>query len=136
MHELAICQDLLTQVSHIADEHGATRVDKIIAVIGPLSGVEILLLERAFSVARCGTVAADAVLETEPCDILVHCRQCDATSAATANNLTCRQCGDWRVDVTQGEEMLLRTVELSGINGNADDHHASATEAANGSEHV
>ncbi len=127
MHEFAICQDLLSQVSRIADERGATRVDRIVAIIGPLSGIEIPLLERAFSVARCGTVAADAVLEAEPCDILVHCRQCAATSGATAGNLTCRQCGDWRVDLKQGDEMLLRTVELSGITG---------TEAANGSEHV
>jgi len=127
MHELAICQDLLSQVSRIANERGATRVDRIVTVIGPLSGVEIPLLESAFSIARCGTVAADAILETEPCGILVQCRQCGATSETSAGNLTCRQCGDWRVDLKQGDEMLLRTVELSGI---------SDPETAGGSEHV
>jgi hydrogenase nickel incorporation protein HypA/HybF len=132
MHELAICQDVLAQVRRIADERGATRVDRIVVVIGPLAGVEIPLLERAFSIARGGTLAANAELDAEISDIVVRCRTCGITSNASIGKLTCNSCGDWRVDVQQGEEMLLKTVELSGIVGG----HLSAATTARSSEHV
>jgi Zn finger protein HypA/HybF involved in hydrogenase expression len=45
MHELAVCQSIVDQVSHIAAEHQSTFVEKIYLQIGPLSGVEPDLLE-------------------------------------------------------------------------------------------
>ena len=115
MHELALCQEMLSLVSRIAAERGATRVDRIVVIIGPLSGVEIPLLQRAFSVARAGTPAANAALEPEICGVRVRCRKCGVTSGASVSKLTCGRCGDWRVDLQQGDEMLLKTVELSGM---------------------
>lgn len=115
MHELAICQEMLSQVSNIAMEHGAAGVDRIIVVIGPLSGVEVPLLKRAFSIARAGTVAESAVLDCESSEIRVRCRGCGDITAATINKLTCGHCGDWQVEVQQGEEMLLKSLQLSGI---------------------
>ncbi|RLA28773.1 MAG: hydrogenase nickel incorporation protein HypA [Gammaproteobacteria bacterium] len=137
MHELAICQDVLSQVRHLADKRGASRVDRIVVIIGPLAGVEIPLLERAFSVARSGTIAANAVLDVESTDIVVQCRTCSVRSKASIGKLTCGSCGDWRVDVRQGEEMLLKTVELSV---NTDDQlpvdPASTTSTLRSSGHV
>ncbi len=115
MHELAICQEMLSLVSRIAAERGATRIDRIVVIIGPLSGVEVPLLQRAFSVARAGTPAANAALESEICGVRVRCRTCGVTSGASVSRLTCGRCGDWRVDLQQGDEMLLKTVELSGV---------------------
>ena len=71
MHELAICQAMLIQVEQIAAENGGASVEKIILLIGPLSGVEPPLLQRAFSVARCGTVAEAAALEIQTAAIQV-----------------------------------------------------------------
>lgn len=115
MHELAICQAMLTQVEQIAAEHRSSLVEKIVLLVGPLSGVEPSLLDRAFSVARCGTVARSAAMEIEIGPIRVSCNRCGRTGAASANNLTCRHCGDWRVTVSAGEELTLKRVELSGI---------------------
>jgi hydrogenase nickel incorporation protein HypA/HybF len=106
---------MLAQVRRIAAQHGADRVDRIVLVIGPLSGIEIPLLERAFTVARAGTIAASAEFVCEPNEIHVHCRDCGRTTIATINNLTCGGCGDWQIEMQQGDEMLLKTVELSGV---------------------
>lgn len=135
MHEFAICQEMLSQVNRIATEHGATSVDRIIVVIGPLSGVEIPLLQRAFSIARASTVAENAEFDCEPSGIRVHCRSCGDVTAATINNLTCNRCGDWRVDVQQGDEMLLKTLELSGI-PDRDGAHAASKTTAETRDHV
>ena len=115
MHELSICQAMLTQVEQIAAEHGTSSVDKIVLLIGPLSGVEPALLDRAFSVARCGTVAQSAAMEIRIGQIVVYCNICGETGEVSTGNLICRNCGDWRVTVRQGEELILKSVELSGI---------------------
>lgn len=115
MHELSVCQSMLLQVGRIALGRGAAAVDRIVVIVGPLSGVEPPLLERAFSVARAGTLAEYAEIEIETGAIEVLCRECGATSKVRVNNLTCRSCGDWRVEVREGEDLILKSVELSGI---------------------
>ena len=49
MHELSLCEDLMNQVLTIAKAHHAEKVVRIIVRIGPLSGIEPLLLESAFN---------------------------------------------------------------------------------------
>jgi hydrogenase nickel incorporation protein HypA/HybF len=115
MHELSICQAMLTQVEQIAAEHGTAMVDKIVLLIGPLSGVEPTLLDRAFSVARCGTVAQDASMEIQVGPVTVFCGRCNEPSEASVSQLICRNCGDWRVTVQAGEQLILKSVELSGV---------------------
>ena len=82
MHELAVCQGLLSQVDRIAREHEARRVDRIVLSIGPLSGVEPPLLDRAFEIARMGTVAQDAVLEIQTGPVVVECRTCGSSGVS------------------------------------------------------
>jgi len=115
MHEMSICQGLLDQVEQIAKERGASRVDSIVLSIGPLAGVEAVLLSRAFEVARLQTVAESAVLEIETGPIVVECRSCGASGNAQVNRLLCPSCGDWQVNLVQGDELLLLRLEVSGI---------------------
>jgi len=115
MHEMSICQGLLDQVERIAAERGARRVDAIVLSVGPLSGVEPELLARAFEVARLQTVAASAELEIKTGPVVVECRSCGAGGEVKANRLLCPSCGDWKVDLTQGDELLLLRLEVSDI---------------------
>ena len=112
MHELAVCQGLMRQVEQVAAAHGATAVEHIVLQIGGLSGVEPPLLERAFEIARAGTVAQDAELEIRTGPVVVQCRECGGKSAVPPNRLLCSYCGEWRVRVVEGEELLLLSVEL------------------------
>ena len=115
MHEMSICQGLLDQVEQIAAEQGAGRVESIVLSIGPLSGVEPELLRRAFEAACLQTVAEHAVLEIETGPVEVECRSCGASGNAGVNRLVCPSCGDWRVNLTRGDEMLLMRLEVSEI---------------------
>ena len=112
MHELAVCQALIEQVERVARDHDARRVISIVICVGPLSGVEPKLLEHAYPLAAAGTVAeyASLVVETEP--VRVRCRTCQAETDALPNRLVCARCSDWQVDVTSGEQMLLKRVEI------------------------
>ncbi len=112
MHELSICQALLTQVAAIA----ATRVNAVVArvviEVGPLAGIEPSQLSSAFSVLRLGGCAAQAELLIETTNVLIRCTRCGAQSQTQPNRLVCGACGEFRVCILGGEELRLRRVEL------------------------
>ena len=112
MHELAICQALIDQVTELANERNATSVSDIYISVGPLSGVESALLQNAFPVAVAGTVADGAELHIDSLPVRVYCKDCDAESEVAANRLLCAQCGTWKTRLVSGDELLLKSVEL------------------------
>jgi hydrogenase nickel incorporation protein HypA/HybF len=115
MHELSICEGLMTKVEQVALENGAASVETIFLSVGPLSGIEPSLLKRAFEISRLGTIAESAELDIQTGPIIVECGECSASSEVRLYHLVCGSCGNWRVRVTQGEELLLLSLELSGI---------------------
>ena len=111
MHELAICNALISQVEAISLRHSG-RVRQVDVGIGPLSGVEPRLLEDAYLLACAGTCAEGSRLAIQQVNIRVRCRSCGAESEAAPNRLLCGQCGDWHTDLLSGDELLLLRVEL------------------------
>ena len=112
MHELAVCQGLMTQVEQIARRENAEQVTRILVSVGPLSGVEAQLLTGAFPMATAGTVADGALLEIERLPIRVKCLTCSEETEATVNRLLCGACGDYRTQLLSGDELLLKSLEL------------------------
>lgn len=112
MHELSLCQALLTQVETLARQHQAQKVSRIVVQVGPLGGVEPDLLSHAFTIARAETVAAEAELVLEMLPVRIRCQQCNTESEVEANHLCCRVCGDWHTQLLSGDELLLASVEL------------------------
>ena len=112
MHELSVCRSIIEQVEAVAAERGG-RVRNVRVQVGPLSGVEPRLLERAFPLAREGSVAADAELTVETVPIRVHCVACGEDSDAAMNDLRCRHCGRWRTCLVSGDELILSAVEMA-----------------------
>ncbi len=113
MHELSVCQALISQVEHIARQHHATAIRTVNVRIGPLSGVEPDLLMQAFPLASAGTVAQDSRLEIERLPVRVRCESCGAETVAELNRLVCGACGDWHTQLLSGDEMLLASVGLA-----------------------
>jgi hydrogenase nickel incorporation protein HypA/HybF len=112
MHELSVCQAMLSQVEDIAAREGASNVATIVVRIGPLSGIVPELLQQAFTIARAGTLAQSAELITEWQPIRVRCLECDTESEAKPSNLLCSACGSYRTQVLSGDELLLARIEL------------------------
>lgn len=112
MHELAICQALVSQVADVAREQKASFVSDIYVSVGPLSGVERPLMQNAFPVAAAGTLASAAELHLEPAPIRVRCEECGAESDAQANRLVCTKCGNWRTTLLSGDELVLQRVVM------------------------
>lgn len=112
MHELSLCQALISQVEGLAREHRANKVTQIVLRLGPLSGAEAPLLQQAFPLAAADSVAEGAELLIDRAPIRVRCLECGAESEATANRLLCATCGDYHTQLISGDEMLLQSLEF------------------------
>ena len=112
MHELSVCQALLAQVTEIAIDRGASAVAQINVEVGPLSGVDPVLLASAFEVVRAGSCAAKATLSITTMVVTISCLSCGAESQTRPNRLLCDICGGYRTRVVGGDELRLRRVEL------------------------
>ena len=117
MHELSLCQDLMDQVTELACKHKARAVSSVKVQIGQLAGVEPLLLESAFTIARAGTVAEHAVMITEVVAPLVICNGCGTESEVTPSSLLCLACGGNDTRLVRGNELILARVELEVEDG-------------------
>lgn len=113
MHELSVCQALVSQLETVAAQHGGGRVELVKLRIGPLSGVEAALLRQAFPLAAAGSVAEGAELRIDAAPVVVQCQDCGASGEAAPNRMLCPACGGFRVRTVSGTEMLLESVELS-----------------------
>jgi hydrogenase nickel incorporation protein HypA/HybF len=111
MHELAICRSMLQQVLAIAASNDMPAVGRIMLRIGPLAGVEPGLLCAAFPIVAVGTPCEGATVEIESMVVRVLCKHCGSTSVVRPNRLLCGTCGDWRVSLLSGDEMLLTSIE-------------------------
>jgi len=112
MHELSVCQSIISQVLQIAKQNDAHKVSKIDLAIGPLAGVDFQLLQHAFPLASVGTIAENAELTTQNLPLKIRCLTCFMESDAQPNRLLCAHCGDWHTQVISGDEMLIRSIEL------------------------
>jgi hydrogenase nickel incorporation protein HypA/HybF len=133
VHELAICQALLAEVTQIARAQHSAKVLRVLVRLGPLSGVEARLLAQAYPLAHAGTIAENSELVIEEAPVHVRCRECGADSAVQANRLLCKVCGSWKTEVTSGDEMLLVRVELERV---VDAAHPNPDVDINGGRHA
>ena len=113
MHELSLCDDLLSQVVAIAKQHNAQSIESITVQMGALSGVEPLLLDSAFSMIKVGTVAEEAELILQTSPVIVLCQICGAQSEVAANRLLCSACQSHKTTLVSGDELVSARVALN-----------------------
>jgi hydrogenase nickel insertion protein HypA len=112
MHEYSIVQALLDQCEEYAAANEATRITRIVTKIGRLSGVEPHLLEIAFNTFKEKTVCdgAEFVMNIQP--VVIRCKECEQESTLEELHYRCPHCESIDVAVTDGEDMLLMSLEM------------------------
>lgn len=112
MHEYGIAQSLIESCEKHARENSAKKVTKVVVKIGILSGVEPHLLREAYEMFRLGTVCGDAELVLNLQKVKVHCNVCGHEAELEKNEFVCPKCGSFDINVLDGDEMFLMSLEL------------------------
>jgi len=112
MHEYSIVQSLITSCEEHARENSATKVTKVVVKIGVMSGVEPHLLEEAFELFKEDTICHACKFVMNIQKIKIKCKSCDAVSELKVNEYHCPECMSIEVDVIDGEDMFLMSLEL------------------------
>jgi hydrogenase nickel incorporation protein HypA/HybF len=112
MHELSIALALVEQAEAIALREGAARLASITVTVGELSGVNPEALELAFPVAAENSLAREARLIIETVPARARCRACGQESSPGFPFPACGQCGSPDLEISAGQELLIKTLEL------------------------
>ena len=107
MHEISLVRSLLEQVDRIVTEQGGRAAVEIRVEIGPLSGVEPLLVKAAFlQLAGDGTLIIDEVPLTTRCD------SCHTEFEVESFRFVCPDCGSRETSVVRGDAFRLMSVTV------------------------
>jgi hydrogenase nickel incorporation protein HypA/HybF len=109
VHELSIAQAIVDVAARHA---GESRVVRVYVRVGHLRQVVPSALEFSFGLCAHGTPVEGAELELEEVPVGVRCRDCAALSEPGGFPLACGACGGLAVDVVQGEELQVESLEL------------------------
>ncbi len=114
MHEYSIVQSLLDIIEENAKKHNAKVVKKVVVKIGVMSGVEPHLLKIAFDTFKENTICAQAKLEMIIQPIVAECRSCREKNIYKNEQIffECLQCGGIDLEILEGEDMLLLSLEM------------------------
>ncbi|MBT3377352.1 MAG: hydrogenase maturation nickel metallochaperone HypA [Lentisphaerae bacterium] len=111
MHEMSVALHLLAQLEALAEEHGANAVTEIELSVGALQGVVPEALDLAFSAAAEGTIAGGATLVITEVSAEALCRACGQAFSPDVGCYVCPSCGAADARITQGNEILLTSLE-------------------------
>lgn len=112
MHEESLTRSLLRQVEELAVLHQAVRIEEIVVEVGPLSGVEPLLLQSAFERLRRTTRCSDSILSIQHVGLDILCDCCHTESGLKDFHFVCPECGSTSLRILRGDEFRLLNVRL------------------------
>jgi hydrogenase nickel incorporation protein HypA/HybF len=111
MHELAITQGVVDQISQ---RIGEAKVTRVTLQIGRLSGVVCDSLRFCFDVCAQGTILEGARLEIIESRGRVRCGDCGACFGVDDLLAQCG-CGSVNLEIIGGQELKIKEVELADV---------------------
>ncbi len=112
MHEASLVRTLLAKVAAVCLEHQGDSVTEVCVELGPLSGVEPLLVQSAFEqlAPEHGMVTAKLVITEIPLE--AKCRDCGAVFEIQKFRFRCEICESPSIQVVRGDEFRLLNVTI------------------------
>lgn len=125
MHELSIC----SSIAAIATEHAAGRpVERVVLDVGYLRQVVPDTLLYSWELVVAGTPLAGAALVVNHIPAVIECRTCGIATTIELPVFRC-PCGSTDTEVTAGEELLVRSLDISDTDHTGRRAHTTASEA-------
>lgn len=113
MHERSLVKALIAQVASLAGAQQASRAIEVRVRIGPLSGVEPLLLSGAFADLATAALFNGARLAVIEVPLRAHCRVCNADFNVDNFHFRCEVCNSPDTETIDGDAVILESVEFA-----------------------
>ena len=112
MHELPVVQSLLEITLEHAAQHRARRVLALNLIIGQLSSIVDDSVQFYWDILARDTIAADARLNFRRIPARFRCRDCGVDFDLDESRLICPGCGGFHVQLLQGDEFRLESIDI------------------------
>lgn len=113
MHEMSLAESVVQIVETTARANDSSAVRAVWLELGALSHVEHEALRFSFDVVKRGTVADGARLEIRITPGRAWCMPCGDSVELARLGDPCPRCGSHQLQVTQGEEMRVKEIEVA-----------------------
>lgn len=112
MHERSLAQALLSQIEQVAAGQLGLRPKVAEVELGPLAGVEPLLLQSAFAEIAQERGFSDLGLRLSEVPLGLRCLACHHESELQGLGFLCPLCGSTQIQITQGDGLFLVHVDF------------------------
>jgi hydrogenase nickel incorporation protein HypA/HybF len=112
MHEMSLAEGVLQIIEDSAKEQSFSRVKTVFLEIGQLAGVEVEAMKFCFEAVVRDSIAQDAKLEIIETPGQAWCLHCAETVHVQALFDACPKCGSHQVQVTGGNEMRVKELDV------------------------
>jgi len=112
MHELSLAENILQQIEDAAITQRFSRVKTVWLEIGELACVEQEALRFFFTVVTEDSIVRQAKLEIIDIAGRAVCDDCHRAILIAALHQACPHCGSYAMQITQGDEMRIRELEV------------------------
>lgn len=113
MHEMALSESVLQSIERSAATDGFARVLRVCLEIGALAGVDAEAMRFSFDAVTRGTLAEDAELDISRVPGEAWCMPCGHPVEIENRFDPCPDCGSHQLQVTGGQDMLLKSLEVA-----------------------
>ncbi|MGI1670332.1 MAG: hydrogenase maturation nickel metallochaperone HypA [Neptuniibacter sp.] len=112
MHEMSIAEGIIQVLEEQAQAQQYIRVKTVWLEIGPLAMIETEALLFCFEAVTKNSLAEGAKLNIIKIPGEAFCMQCLKTVPVEKRYDSCNQCGSHQLQITQGEEMRIKELEV------------------------
>lgn len=113
MHEMSIAEGIVQVLEEQAAVKNYKKVKKVWLEIGQMAGIELESLRFCFGAVTNGTLAENAALEIIETKGEAWCMKCAKTVSVRQRFDACPDCGSYQLQVTGGEEMKIKELEVN-----------------------
>ena len=110
MHEVSLTRDLLKLVQQTMRQNRVERISSIQIEIGPLAGVEPVLVEQAFNALIPDTEFECTRLVVHQRALVAVCRECQKEIEIIDYQFICPNCSSPKVQVISGDQFRLMSI--------------------------
>ena len=112
MHEMSLCESIRDIIEEQGRRNGFSTVSRVCLEIGSLAGVEVEALRFGFDVAMRGSIAESASLDIIEKKATAWCLPCGESVSVTSRVGACPKCGSAQLQVSGGEELRIKEMEV------------------------